>query len=81
MRLLQETYWIPDIEPKILRELGKHQILNFGTSHSKGTAVLLSEKFEIINYHKSEESRMILINFKIKSMTTLGHLSISNSII
>ena len=79
--LLQETYWTPDIEPKILKEWGKHQILNFGTSHSKGTAVLFSAKFEIINYHKSEDSRIILINFKInEDIMTLINIYAPNNI-
>ena len=45
--------------------------MNFGTSHSKGTAILFSDKFDIhiINSHLSEDSRIILVNLKIEEET------------
>ena len=41
-------------------------MLNFRTIHSKGTAILFSDKFEIIDSHLSEDSRIILVNLKIE---------------
>ena len=41
-------------------------MLNFGTIHSKGTAFLFSDKFDIIDSHLSEDSRIILVNLKIE---------------
>ena len=66
--LLQETYWTTDLKNKIQKEWGRNLLLNFGTSHSKGTAILFSDKFDIhvINSHLSEDSRIILVNLKIK---------------
>ena len=44
---------------------------NFGTSHSKETAILFSDKFDIhvINSHLSQDSRIILVNLKIEEET------------
>ena len=64
--LLQETYWTVDLKNKILKEWGSNLLLNFGTIHSKGTAILFSDKFEIIDSHLSEDSRIILVNLKIE---------------
>lgn len=43
-------------------------ILNAGSEQSRGTAILLFFKliFEVINVHKSEDSRIILVNIKIE---------------
>ena len=64
--LLQETYWTNDIKNKLLKEWGRHILLNFGTNHSKGTAILFNKNFNILNSHLSEDSRIILANIKIE---------------
>ena len=51
---------------KLLKEWGSNLLLNFGTIHSKGTAILFSDKFDIIDSHLSEDSRVILVNLKIE---------------
>ena len=69
--LLQETYWTTDLKNKIQKEWGRNLLMNFGTSHSKGTAILFSDKFDIhvINSHLSEDSRIILVNLKVEEET------------
>ena len=64
--LLQETYWTADIKHKIEKEWGRNLLLNFGTSHSRGTAILFGKKFDILNSHLSDDSRIILTNIKIE---------------
>ena len=53
------------------KEWGGKIILNPGTTHSKGTAILFNtNKYtECLNYHKSEDGRIILINIKIEDKT------------
>lgn len=43
-------------------------MLNSGTQHSKGTAILIRKNLnsEILNIHKSEDGRIVLINVKIE---------------
>ena len=61
--------------------MGKNQVLNFGTSHSKGTAILFRAKFDIINCHKSEDSRILLVNLKIEDETlTLINIYAPNNV-
>ena len=38
---------------------------NFGSQHSRGTTILLKNEYDIINVHKSEDSRILLINVKV----------------
>ena len=72
---LQETYWTEELLSKIEREWGAKILLCQGSQHSKGTAILFSAKleFDLINVHKTEDGRMILINMKIedKNMTLI----------
>ena len=42
-------------------------LLNCGTQHSRGTALLLKNKHSILNIHNSEDSRIQLINVKIEN--------------
>ena len=57
-------------------------ILNPGTTHSKGTAILFNtNKYtEFLNHHKSEDRRILLINIKMEDKTicliTLMHQTI-----
>ena len=53
------------------KEWGGKKNLNPGTTHSKGTAILFNtNKYtECLNYHISEDGRIILINIKIEDKT------------
>ena len=64
--LLQETYWTSEIILKLQREWQGDIFLNFGSQHSRGTAILSKDKHNILNVHKSEDSRIIFINIKIE---------------
>lgn len=69
------------MESKIQKEWGTDILLNFGTRHSKGTAVLFGRKFEVINFHKSEDSRILLVNLKIEDETlTLVNIYAPNNV-
>lgn len=65
---LQETYWTEDLLKLIQKEWEGNIVLNSGTQHSKGTAILIRKKLnsEILNIHKSEDGRIVLINVKIE---------------
>ena len=73
---LQETYWTEELLSTVEKEWGAKILLCQGTQHSKGTAILFSEKlnFDLINAHKTEDGRMILINLKIeeKNLTLIN---------
>ena len=73
---LQETYWTEELLSTVEKEWGAKILLCQGTQHSKGTAILFSEKlnFDLINVHKTEDGRMILINLKIeeKNLTLIN---------
>ena len=64
---LQETYWTEDLLKLIQKEWEGNIVLNSGTQHSKGTAILIRKNLnsEILNIHKSEDGRIVLINVKI----------------
>ena len=51
--------------PKLQKEWDGDIFSNFGSQHSRGTAILLKNKHDIINVHKSEDSRILLINVKV----------------
>ena len=51
--------------PKLQKEWDGDIFLKFGSQHSRGTAILLKNKHDIINVHKSEDSRILLINVKV----------------
>lgn len=79
---LQETYWTHDSLNSIEKEWDGKVILNPGTNHSKGTAVLFSKKlnFDIVNTHQSEDGRIVLINVKIQDKDlTLTNIYAPNS--
>lgn len=63
---LQETYWTDDLIHQIEREWEGECILNPGSNHSKGTAILLNKKlnYELTDIHKSDDGRILLINIK-----------------
>ena len=72
--LLQETFWTNDIKNDIEKEWCGKIILNPGTSHSKGTAILLNNNIidnnfdlDIKNIHLSEDGRIVLLNLSIES--------------
>lgn len=62
--LLQETYLTDEMSQKIKREWEGDILMNFGSSHSRGTAILLKNQCGIINSHSSADSRIQLINIK-----------------
>ena len=47
-----------DLESKILKEWGRNQVLNFGTSDSEGAAIHFRTKFDTVKSHKSEDSKI-----------------------
>lgn len=53
--LLQETYWTNEILNKLQKEQDVKLLSKFGTQHSKGTAILLKNNYEVINIHKTVE--------------------------
>ena len=55
---LQETYWTEEMSAKLQKEWEEDMILNVGSEHSKGTAILFKGKHDIIDIHKSEDSRV-----------------------
>lgn len=65
---LQETYWTENLTSKIESNWDGEIIFSPGTEHSKGTAILFKKglQYQILNKHKTEDSRMILINIKIE---------------
>ena len=73
---LQETYWTDGLLSSIEKDWGAKIILNQGSQHSKGTDLLFSDKlnFDLINIHKTEDGRMILVNIKIEDK----HLTLIN---
>lgn len=60
--LLQETYLTDNLLAKIQKEWDGKIMLNAGTEHSKGSAILFRKdlKFEIMNTHMSDDSRILL---------------------
>ena len=46
--------------------MGQTHITEFGTNHSKGTAIHFNKNFNILNSHLSEDSRIILASIKIE---------------
>ena len=67
---LQETYWTEEMIDIIKKEWEGEIILNPGTQHSKGTAVLFhknitANKLNISNTHKSEDGRIVFINITV----------------
>ena len=64
--LLQETYWTNEMSSKLQKEWEGDMFLSFGSHHSRGTAILLKDKHTVLGVHKSEDSRIILINIKIE---------------
>ena len=81
--LLQETYWTDNLKIKIQKELAGTTIINPGTEHSKRKAILFKNKlnFELLSIHKSEDSRILLINIKFEGETfTLINLYAPNII-
>ena len=81
--MLQETYWTDNLKIKIQKEWEGTTIINPGTEHSKGTAILFKNKlnFELLSTHKSEDSRTLLINIKFEGETfTLINLYAPNII-
>ena len=81
--LLQENYWTDNLKIKIQKELAGTTIINPGTEHSKRTAILFKNKlnFELLSIHKSEDSRILLINIKFEGETfTLINLYAPNII-
>ena len=63
---MQETYWTSELLKHIEKEWDGRVFLSARTNHTKGTAVLFETdlNFNIINMHKSEDGRIILINGK-----------------
>ena len=72
--MIQETYWTNEFAEKLQREWEGKAFINCGTQHSRGTAILLKKHISILGIHKSEDSRIILINVEIqgKSMTLIN---------
>ena len=66
--MLQETYWTQELSTKMEKEWGGVCLINPGTTHSKGTAILFNKSLDldIISTHKSEESRIVLTNVKVQ---------------
>ena len=64
--MLQETFLTNDLIAKVQKEWDGDILLNCGTQHSRGTALLLKNKHSILNIHNSEDSRIQLINVKIE---------------
>ena len=46
--LLQETYWTSELSTKLQKEWEGDMVLNFGSQHSRGTAILLKDKHNIL---------------------------------
>ena len=63
---LQETYWTEDLIQNIENEWEGPLYLNPGSTHSKGTAILInkniSTSLQVVNIHKSDDGRILLIN-------------------
>ena len=72
--MIQETYWTNEFAEKLQREWEGKAFINCGTQHSRGTAILLKKHISILGIHKSEDSRIILINVEIQgeSMTLIN---------
>ena len=68
IKLLQETYWTQELCTKIEKEWGGVCLINPGTIHRKGTAILFNKSLDlnIISTHKSEDSRIVLTNLKVQ---------------
>lgn len=67
--MLQETYWTNELTSKLKKEWEGDILLNYGSQHSKGTAILFRNRHDIVNVHKSEDSRIILSNIKLEDET------------
>ena len=52
---------------KLQKEWDGDIVLNCGTQHSRGTAILFKNKHTILNVHSSEDSRIQLVNVKIEN--------------
>lgn len=81
--LIQETYWTEELTTKLQKEWEGKILLNSGTQHSKGTAILFKGNLncEILNVHKSDDSRIILTNIKLEDKTiTLINIYAPNQI-
>ena len=66
---LQESYWTDTLLSQIKKELECKILLNAGTEHSKGSAILFRKdlKFEINGVHMSDDSRILLTNVAIEN--------------
>ena len=49
--------------------MARDVLLNFGSQHSRGTAILFKNKHDILNIHSSEDSRIQLVNLKVDDQT------------
>ena len=50
---------------KLQKEWEGDILLNFGSQHSRGTAILFKNKHDFLNIHSSEDSRIQLVNLKV----------------
>ena len=81
--LLQETYLTNDLTLKLQKEWEGDILLNCGTQHSRGTAILFKDKNKhtILNIHNSEDSRIQLVNVRIDDqIMTLMNVYAPNNI-
>ena len=81
--LLQETHLTNDLTLKLQKEWEGDILLNCGTQHSRGTAILFKDKNKhtILNIHNSEDSRIQLVNVKIDDqIMTLMNVYAPNNI-
>lgn len=79
---LQETYWTNNMEAQLKLGWEGEVIFSQGTEHSKGTAILFRKdlQYQLLNTHKTEDSRMILSNIKIEEkIITLINIYAPNS--
>ena len=65
--LLQETFLTNEMILKLQKEWDGESVLNCGTQHSRDTAILFKNKHTIFNVHSSDDSRIQLVNVKIKN--------------
>ena len=72
--MLQETYWTQELSKKLKKEWGRVCLINPGTIHSKGTAILfnMSLDLNIISTPKSEDRRIVLTNLKVQEKNQFG---------
>ena len=79
---LQESYWTDTLLSKIKKEWDGKILLNAGTEHSKGSAILFRKdlKFEINSVHMSDDSRILLTNVAIENkLITLVNIYAPNT--